>query len=75
MSFDFDEKRACFGSKITILVFQVFQVFQVLQVLRTTRGYLNILIVMGDFGGGVKFFEKNICGNFCISHLIVNFGA
>lgn len=25
---------------------------------RTTRGYLNILIVMGDFGGGVKFFEK-----------------
>ena len=27
-------------------------------VLRTTRGYLNLLIVVGDFGGGVKFFEK-----------------
>ena len=39
-------------------VFQVFQVLQVLRVLRTTRGYLNILIVMGNFGGGVKFFEK-----------------
>ena len=39
-------------------MFHVFQVFQVLQVFRTTRGYLNILIVVGDFGGGVKFFEK-----------------
>ena len=49
---------------IETLVFQVFQVFQVLQVLqvlqvfRTTRDYLNILIVVGDFGGGVNFFEK-----------------
>ena len=39
-------------------MFQLFQVFQVFQVLRTTRDYLNILIVVGDFGGGVKFFEK-----------------
>ena len=39
-------------------VFRVFRVFQVLQVFRTTRGYLNLLIVVGDLGGGVKFFEK-----------------
>lgn len=24
----------------------------------TTRGYLNILIVVEDLGGSVKFFEK-----------------
>ena len=39
-------------------VLQVFQVLRVLRVLRTTRGYLNLLIVVGDLGGGVKFFEK-----------------
>ncbi len=34
MSFDFDEKRACFGSKISILVFLVFREFRVFRVLQ-----------------------------------------